>query len=299
MIENCRSLFMVRFAGLRIIVLVTVVHLILSTVMNLVIFPSQVLGFLQQATFGLVNSTLQANLIFMLVVFPLILVAGGLKPKDLALSPVAGGETTSILKGVVWTLVALLLVHLFTLLAVACGAGPLQASEPVANGLLSKSGISALGVILGQLFGNALYEEILFRAFLIPQLLILLKKRNRKWSWSKCFWLSVLISQIIFSLQHIPNLIYRGASLSDLSPSLLTLFVAGLLLAAVFLLTRNLYAAIGVHAVVNYPPMLIATPIVGLEFSAYFVIAVIVVWNHWNERRESASQGSSSSNRSA
>ncbi|MFK7736086.1 MAG: lysostaphin resistance A-like protein [Pirellulaceae bacterium] len=287
MIENCRSLFMVRSAGLKIILLVIVVHLIQSTVMNLVIFPSSVLGFLQQATFGLVNSTLQANLLFMLIVFPLIFVVGGLKPKDVALSPVAGAESTAISKGIAWTLVALVLVHVFTLLAIACGAGPLQASEPIANGLLSKSGIGSLGLILGQVFGNALYEEVLFRGFLIPQLLILFKKRNRKWSWSKCFWLSLLISQVVFSVQHIPNLLHRGLDFSAIYPNLLVLFVCGLLLAVVFLMTRNLYAAVGVHAVVNYPPMLIATPIVGLEFTAYFVIVVILLWNRWNEKQKS------------
>ncbi|MEM6473261.1 MAG: CPBP family intramembrane glutamic endopeptidase [Planctomycetota bacterium] len=286
MIESCRSLFAVRSVGWKMVVLVVVVHVVLSTLMNFVVFPSEVLDVVEKLTFGLVNSTLQANLLYMLIMFPLIFVVGGLKPGDVALAPATGSESTTIWKGLIWTLVALALVHIGSLIAIVCNAGPLQLSATIENGFFNKSGLASTGLMLGQVFGNASYEEILFRGFLLPQLLLLFKKRNRKWSWTKCFWLALFVSQFVFSIQHLPNLIYRSGSLDVIAIciDLVVLLVCGLVLAAVFLLTRNLYAAIGIHAIANYTPMLITMPIVGLQFLAYFVVFVAYLWNRRRKR---------------
>lgn len=287
MTEDCRTLFTERFAGWKIICTVLVVHIIQSTAINMVVFPSKMLLPLQASTGGLLNSTLQANLISMLIVLPIIFVGGRLRLNDLSLTPLLGVESTTLFKGFVWTCVALLLIHVAGLIAIACGFGSLSLNPEIANGPMSQPAIRALGFCFSQFAGNAFYEELLFRAFLIPQLLLGLASWKPMWSWRKCFWVSLLLSQIIFSLQHIPNRIYRGdyVDATAVVTDLTMLFFAGLLFAAVFLGTRNIYAAIGVHSIVNYPPTLFEIPIGGLQFVAYFVIIVAVGWNFLLRRR--------------
>lgn len=275
MIDNCKGLFMVRSVGPKFVAIVLFAHVVQSIIVNQVLFPLGILLPIQKATWGLLNTTLLANLFSMLVVFTLMFRFAGLKPKDVALKPVGSGDT-AIVRGVVWTIVALAIVHLASVIALLAMGKPFEFFN-----WFSPVGRNQVGNVAGQFFGNAIYEEVLFRGFLLPQLVLLLKKRNRKWSWTKCFWLGLGGSQLLFALSHIPNRIYQGTytSIGAFAGDMQVLFIAGILLALVFLLTRNLYAAVGVHAIVNVPPMLLKVPIVGLSFTAYFVILVVLWWN--------------------
>lgn len=277
MIERCRSLFMVRSVGWKVIGLVVLLHLLLTSLVNLWLFPSGLLSPIQTGTRGLITVTLVANLLFMAVVFPVIFLVGKLKAKDLALVPALGFGPSSIAVGLMWTAVAWLLVHGVTLIMVLAGWGPLEW-----NGLwLTPTGVEWLGRSIGQFFGNAFYEEVVFRAFLIPQFLLAIKKRNRKMGWGRCLLYALLVSQLIFAMTHIPhrinNGVYSGAA--SVVADQLFLLIAGLLLSAVFLLSRNLYAAVGVHALVNFTPMLIQSPAAEVNLAAYLVIPVILAYN--------------------
>lgn len=64
-----------------------------------------------------------------------------------------------------------------------------------------------LGLLVAQLFGNALYEGVLFRAVLLNQLV--LKLRDRRWG----FPLALVGSRTIFALLHVPNRLLQGNSL--------------------------------------------------------------------------------------
>jgi hypothetical protein len=63
-----------------------------------------------------------------------------------------------------------------------------------------------LGLLVAQLFGNALYEGVLFRAVLLDRLV--LKLRDRRWG----FPLALVGSQTIFALLHVPNRLLQGYS---------------------------------------------------------------------------------------
>lgn len=273
MIENCRSLFMVRSVGWKVIGLVLFLQIAASLLLNLWLFPSGLLTPLQSRTGGLVTVTLLANLLLMLIVFPVIFLRGKLKAKDLALVPARGTGPSSIAVGLLWTGITWLIVHAACLLAVLMGFGSMQINDR----WLTPTGVEWLGRMFGQFFGNAFYEEVLFRAFLIPQLLLLFKKRNRKWSWERCLLLALLASQLAFALTHIPHRIHNGtySGVASFLADQTFLLLAGLLFASVFLLSRNIYAAIGVHALVNFTPMLIVAPADEMRLTAYLIVPVL------------------------
>lgn len=282
-IENCKSLFMVRSVGFKTICIVIAVHVLATSFVNFYFFKLSAVATIQNSTAGLINGTLLGSLLMAAVVLPIIFYLGNLKPKDLALTPALGLGEAGILRGLIWTALAVVIVHVAIVIAyLASGTAP-----TVNRAWFSSSAVSSIGNLLGQLFGNALYEEILFRAFLLPQLLLAFKKKYRKWSWNKCFWLSLLISQAVFALIHIPNRLYRGdyidfvSVLSDQIP----LFILGCILAALFLVSRNIYVAIGVHAITNFTPLLILNPIGGLQLTAYLVIFLIALFNRMSSKR--------------
>ncbi len=266
---------MVRSVGPKFIAIILLVHVIQSIVVNQVFFRFDVFLPIENATSGLINATLIANLFSMLIVFTVLFRFSALKPKDVSLK-FRGGDDGSLVRGVSWTVVALLVFHFATLIAIAAMGKPVAFFD-----WLSSNGMKQVGIVLSQFFGNALYEEVLFRGFLLPQMVLVLKKRWRKWSWTKCFWLGIVGSQLIFALCHIPNRIAMGtyASANMFLIDMLVLFVCGVLFAAVFMLTRSLFAAVGVHAIVNAAPALVEVPIVGLSYTAFFIIPLAIVWN--------------------
>lgn len=268
---------MVRSVGFQTIGIVIAVHIVATCLVNFVLFKLPLVGAIHGATGGLITGSLLGSLVMAAMVFPIIFYVGKLKTKDLALTPALGFGEGAILRGVLWTAVALAIIHLAIIIA-CLGSG---ATPTIIWGWLSFTALNWIGNLLGQFFGNALYEEILFRAFLLPQLLLAFKKKYRKWSWNKCFWLSLLLSQVVFALIHIPNRLSQGAyvDFGSVLVDQLPLFIFGCLLAALFLVSRNLYVAIGVHAITNVPPLILQNPIGGLELTAYAVLLLIVLAN--------------------
>ena len=114
-------------------------------------------------------------------------------------------------------------------------------------------------LVLGELislFGNALYEEIVWRGFIFVQLFLLLKQREVKRALLK----SLLVSQGLFALMHISfQLITWSFTRSELSQFLTTLLV-GVILAVVYVKTNNLFIAVGFHALFNGPVQLFVPP---------------------------------------
>lgn len=125
-------------------------------------------------------------------------------------------------------------------------------------------------------FATALYEEIGFRGFLYPQLFLKLPGSPRA-----RFWTALLVSQLIFAAMHIPaHLIIRHMSGGALLSVLARQLIAGILLLLIYLRTRNLGIAIGLHGLANAPTPLFA----GTLSWEIFLIALFVGWP-WITRR--------------
>jgi membrane protease YdiL (CAAX protease family) len=132
-----------------------------------------------------------------------------------------------------------------------------------------------IGLLLTQILGNALFEEIAYRGFLFPQLYLRLTSlRERPW---KRFALALLISQAAFALSHIPNRIYLGMSAGDIAVDLLMLVGWGVLYTLLYLRTDNLFLVVGVHALGNTPTTLFATAPVLTGAGASMLIYLLAV----------------------
>ena len=243
--NHCQSLFMVRRTSIRFVAAAIGLHVAMTSLINLWAFPRGVFVPLQRATMGLISPTLVASALMAAIMLYFLLKFGELQLKDLDL------YASKIPGGLVWLVGGWLLIEGTLLTLHAVNAVPLT----IDSRWQGSSAVALVGRLLGQLFGNALYEEVLFRAFLLPQLVLIIKKRFRKWSWWRCLVLGLLISQTVFALIHIPNRIFKGTYQSPTAfvQDQFGLFVAGVVFALIWLLSRNIFVAVGLHALVNAP----------------------------------------------
>ena len=221
------------------------------------------------ATGGLVEVTLVANLAFILaIVWGIILRFGDLRPRDVGL----GREDIPL--GIGITAGTWILMQVVGVAAVALQGRPLALHDS-----LTGSGIlPVLGGFLGQIFGNALYEEIVYRGFLLPQL----AKKFTRLSWSGsprlAFLLALLVSQTVFALVHVPGRLAAGVEIGNLLAFLAAPFVLGVLFALVYVRTGNLFVAIGLHALVNDPVLLVNAGGVVLVPLLLVVLTILFAW---------------------
>ena len=128
----------------------------------------------------------------------------------------------------------------------------------------------AIGGFIAQFLGNALHEETIFRGFLIGQLWVAFNAKSR--GSVKPLVLALVVSQVLFALCHIPNRIFvKDVYGGELIGDQLMLFVYGLIFASLFLVTDNLFVAVGIHALWNDP-----LPLLEIDESASALIRILL-----------------------
>ena len=244
------------------------VEVLLTVFINLILFRSAWVSAVlfdpvRSATSGPVTATLLVNLLNVaVVVVGLLLVAGGLRRRDLGL-----------VRPNIPTAVAVTVGLWVALQAVAAGVSLARTGTVGIDPGWRQAGIGAtLGLLVTQLFGNALYEEVLFRTVLLDQMV--LKLRDRRWG----FTLALVGSQLIFALLHLPNRLLRGYTLTGMVGGLGLLFLMGLLFALVYHRTGNLLIAVGVHALNNAPTMVVATRLSGQFLVTLLLVGLVTAW---------------------
>lgn len=260
----------VREASGRAILVVLGLQVASSTFVNAVVFRGEVgdaIRAVHRATGGLVTPNLLANLVPLAVVVGIgVFRVARLRPRDTGLigsqiAPAAAGTLA------LWVAVqgALVAAHLLT-------------GDPVRlhSGWRDPGAGFVLGGVAGQLFGNALAEEIIFRGFLFPQLLLKLRRRLDA---PGAVLAAALASQVIFALLHIPNRLFIKGF--DLGPALLAdqmgLVFGGLLFLGLWLATRNLLFVVGAHALANRPVPLIEASPSAISFSSLVLVTALLV----------------------
>ena len=231
------------------------------SLVNLVLFPSNLFTPMARATEGLIDSTLQANLLNIAVFCLFVFAWGKLRPSDVGLKWDKLGQAVA-LTALLWMLtqgVVLLLnwingdIHL----------DPAWAERGVTP---------MLGALLGQLLGNALFEEVQYRGFYLSQFYLKIKSKRGRLA------RAILAMLGLFILSHIPNRIFSGYQLADLPLDFLLLSIWGLFFTGIYLLSGNLFLAVGVHALVNRPTLVTAStipPQVILFFLTWVIIAIL------------------------
>ena len=236
---------------------------VLDALWNLVVFPHHWLRPLSFATDGLLNVTFWANFIMLLaVVGGMIFMLGHLKPRNV------GFRLGDVWAGALFTMVLWACVNLFVAVGASMKGTSLALdpgwSKPVANA----------GLFVGQIFGNALYEEIVYRGFLTVQVFLLLQKLGR----NVALVLAVVLVQAIFATIHVPMLIVAGHGWVETVAILPQLFIMGVALAIVYFMTGNLLMAVGAHALAD-AYMLIPRDATGFEDDfGYLYVALALVF---------------------
>jgi hypothetical protein len=263
-----------------VIVLITAMHVVLP-------FFSSSLP-VERLTNGLVQATLIFSVTrFLLVAVGVAVLIGGLRLRDL------GVEWDKVSSGVVVVLGLWIVMQLIGILL-----GFVISGEVALSPIWSPKRIPPIiGELAAQLLGNAFAEEVIFRGFLLTQIALMLRGRISKRG--RLVAASVLLSQLIFSLSHIPQrLVGGGYSPLGLVFNLLLLWVYGALFALLYLRTENIFIVVGVHALANAPITIVAMPsqIVAGFLPLILGLVLIVVWGpvtRWMEGRGPILQQSS------
>ncbi len=258
-----------------------VVTTVVSYTLAFELWPAPVMAFLKllrEATNGLITSSnlsliAFAGLLFACLAFtPLALRDIGLNRRNLLRAP--------LLLVVFWLSIQLVAV-LFALVQ----AGDIRLHERWLAGQLTV----IAGGFLGQLFGNALYEEVLFRGVILTQLIVLLRARL---SPLVSLLLALLLANAFFALVHVDNWLFVRTYLIDqfggLTVLLWRVFESGLFWSLVFLATRNILVPVVLHTLINTPLLLVdpqwpEQTIV--QLGVYLVLLVWLGWWFWQRRR--------------
>lgn len=223
---------------------------------------------INEFSLGLINETLIATLILLIIVVWLgINVYGNQEWKNI------GVNITDFKIGYIVTFLIWIVVNLLEFLI-----GLLINGTIILNPLWKKYGFTVmLGSFIAQIFGVAIQEELLFRRYLFPQLT---KKMSNKWpnNPTLAIFLGIILANTMFSLMHLPIRIYSGNDFLSILWNLFILLGLGVFFTLVYLLTENIWIAIGVHALGN-APTLIFTPVISAKILLYLMILIIcLIW---------------------
>ena len=253
----------IRQASLWVILAGILASYLLVGVLNVWLFSNDALHALTRASDGWINPNLPFFLIMTaVVVFGIVFGWGRLRPIDVGLV------------GTQWRIGLVVLIGLWLaiqIVALLAGGGlTLHPSwrEPGSG--------YVLGYLLAMLLGTALFEESFFRGFLLPQLYLrfafIASERGR-------LVLAIMVSALVFSPWHLPTLLLnQDLEMAELLARLASLIGAGVLLAILYLRTGNLFVAMVVHALVNAPTLLFASPISGSILAGALGLVLIVGW---------------------
>ena len=216
--------------------------------LNQVFLPGRSWRPIWDATNGWVHPTLLGGLLVLGLAL-LVLVAGArIPPRDLGLQ--ASKVPAALLYGVLlWGFVQVFVT----------GWGVVAGGRPDFHGSWTGPGIPG-GSLLGQLLGNALMEEVLYRGFVFAQLVLLLGGKGRVAL--PRLLLVALLASVIFAVSHVPNRIMKDlySEPFDVVRDQGMLLLSGTLLALMYWRTRNLPFVVVVHSLTNRPTMAFELP---------------------------------------
>ncbi len=139
------------------------------------------------------------------------------------------------------------------------------------------SGAAMVALPMAVLFALGVYERVLFRgassallgvaaligiAATLEELTyrcLLFRLLERAWGTT----VALVVQAVVFALQHLENVTQGGTS--DVVTMLIAVTVTGLLWAAVFVVTRNLWVVAAHHAAWNFTILLAGVPLSGIE----------------------------------
>ena len=143
----------------------------------------------------------------------------------------------------------------------------------------SRDGLAAVGAgVLAQALGHALVEDTAFRGFFLPELRARLVRPGSVLALVGVIGLCIAGSSLLFGLAHLPTrALVRGSGVVELLEEQWEFFSAGVALGLAFVTTRNLFAVVGLHVMLNAPAPLVQVPGLVLRSAVLCVFAAVVV----------------------
>lgn len=241
---------------------VIVAYTIAIAVIWRVLFQWPGLDAVVDATTGLIQPTFVAALLIAALVGS-VLLAGSVSAED------AGLTTRDLPRALMVLIVVAAAVQLgLVVTALFAGAG-LHAGLA-----LHEDPGHVAGTVIAHLFGTAIVEEVVFRGFLLRQLLIRARDRYPDW---RSLALAVAAASLLFALIHIPQRMSVGMRGFDLIGSLAVVGLGGVLASYLYLRSGNLGLVIVLHALFNYCPPFVASP-VPVQWILCVVVVGVVAW---------------------
>jgi len=149
---------------------------------------------------------------------------------------------------------------------------------------------AVLGGVIAQACGHALAEDTAFRGFLLPELRVRMARPLSFAAALLVLALTVSCSAALFGLAHLPTrLIVYGSGWKELLVEQGQFLSAGLALGLAYLSTRNLFAVVGLHVLLNDPAPLVAVPGTVLNRATLIVFAGVVLIGLVRKLRRSGS----------
>lgn len=165
---------------------------------------------------------------------------------------------------------------IFTLAQVVVG---LAAGELSLYSAWIDPGLTAtIGEAIGYFFGNVIFEELAFRGFLMVQLYLVLD--GEWWQANELARILAAIggSSLLFTLFHVPAFLLGGIGLDFLA----FIFLYAVLLCLVYIRTRNIFLAMGVHGLANFPvPLFDVVETTPVDFSLAWAIPAAIIVLAW------------------
>lgn len=140
----------------------------------------------------------------------------------------------------------------------------LMSGTPVAlHPAWSQHGAGTLmGLLIAMVLGTALFEDGLFRGYVLPQINFLLEGRIA--GEAARMITALLVCATIFALWHLPTiLLNREVTAGAVAGALAYMFLGGVMLGLLYLRTGRLEIVIALHALVNAPTLLLSSPVPG------------------------------------
>ncbi|NOY61181.1 MAG: CPBP family intramembrane metalloprotease [Calditrichaeota bacterium] len=239
-----------------IILIIVVIFMFIDPIIMNWLFKIHFFEPLVTATNSLIQPTLLAGIISIFCIFLIVFLIGKHDLKSVWLSK-------EKMKIAVLPLISIWLIsNLVSLLFTYLNTGQIS--------FISNFNFS-LGKFIGQIFGNAPFEEIVFRGIFFLQFYLLLKVKVTN---KKAIILSVIFSALFFAVVHIPNRLWIN-KVDNLILETSVLFMAGIGFTIIFIYTQNLAFMIGIHALSNAPFVLFKTSSSIKYFTTYLLIIVI------------------------